>query len=503
MKIGLISLSGEQLWPALHCISNWHNDITHLFLLHTEDERRSKKPAETIRKFVEKWKPHVCVELSEGQGLPFSGSFLDAFNLISIWIKNNPEIDEWIINVTSGTKIMQLSALQFLGISKVRIIYRELSTNSWFEIFPQNLSSENLIPPRDIFIPNNITDIFPVKDLVEAIWGDAGVFNVEFGELPPPFSLIDVTKASARFCNGWNCKEGFKKTFTPFKESEGQIFEKYMIGILREMGVTNLAISAKRNMEATTTQEADIILNHQGKITILDLKLRGKDEPDLDIKMFNQIRDADRIRNELGGLGAKSILLRPNQRLSEINREIAKSYRIEYLDSDDTHHLIPNLAGMILGTMNKNLEEVQQIITQKNQAEPLTSTFPHSPLSLQTYDSDTKATNVLHFDSLLKKLQNDLGSNWCFFRYDQSLGIDFELPLNWINAHHSSQQSNNRLINVFEAKTKHLGVQVEVKLGKNKRCRVFFHPSDNKIFPIAPFITLFRDSIGGSFILND
>ena len=502
MKIGLISLSGEQLWPALHCISNWHNDITHLFLLHTEDERRSKKPAETIRKFVEKWKPHVCVELSEGQGLPFSGSFLDAFNLISIWIKNNPEIDEWIINVTSGTKIMLLSALQFLGISKVRIIYRELSTNSWFEIFPQNLSSENLIPPRDIFIPNNITDIFPVKDLVEAIWGDAGVFNVEFGELPPPFNLIDVTKASASFGNGWNFKEGFKKTFTPFKESEGQIFEKYMIGILREMGITNLAISAKRNMEATTTQEADIILNHQGKITILDLKLRGKDEPDLDIKMFNQIRDADRIRNELGGLGAKSILLRPNQRLSEINREIAKSYRIEYLDSDDTHHLIPNLAGMILGTMNKNLEEVQQIITQKNQTEPMTSTFPHSQLNLQTYDSDTKATNVLHFDSMLKKLQNDLGSNWCFFRFDQSLGIDFELPLNWMKKKLSFQQLNKQLIKAFEAKINHLRVEVHLELYK-KRCRVFFHPLDNTPPPINPFSEIFRDSIGGSFILND
>lgn len=503
MKLGLISLSGEQLWPTLHCIANWHNDITHLFLLHTEDQRRSKKPAETIQKFVKKWKPHVCVGLSEGQSLPFSGSFIDVFNLIAIWIKNNPEIDEWIINATSGTKIMLLSALQFLGISKVRIIYRELSTNSWFEIQPQNPHSENLIPPKDILIPNNITDIFPVKDLVEAIWSDAGVFHVKFGELPPSFNLIEVTKASASFVNGWNFKEGFKKTFTPFKESEGQVFEKYMIGILREMGVTNLAISAKRNMEATTTQEADIILNHQGNITILDLKLRGKDEPDLDNKMFNQIRDADRIRTELGGLGAKSILLRPNQRLSKINRELAESYRIEYLDLDDTHHLIPKLANKILGTMNKNLEEVQEIISQKNHADPLTSTFPHSPLSLQNYDSDTKATHVLHFDSMLKKLQNDLGSNWCFFRFDQSIGIDFELPSNWTNTRQSFQQLHNQLLCFFEAKTQHLEIQVQVELGKNKRARVFFHPLDYKVLPIEPFIKLFRDSIGGSFILND
>ena len=152
--------------------------------------------------------------------------------------------------------------------------------------------------------------------------------------------------------------------------------------------------------------------------------------------------------------------------------------------------------------MNKNLEEVQQIITQKNQTEPMTSTFPHSQLNLQTYDSDTKATNVLHFDSMLKKLQNDLGSNWCFFRFDQSLGIDFELPLNWMKKKLSFQQLNKQLIKAFEAKINHLRVEVHLELYK-KRCRVFFHPLDNTPPPINPFSEIFRDSIGGSFILND
>lgn len=502
MKIGIISLSGEQLWPVLHCVANWHNEITHLFLLHTDDDRRSEKPAETIRKFINKWKPDIHVRLSKDQEKSFSGSFLDVFNLISTWVEKHPEVDQWIINATSGTKIMLLGALQCLAIPKVRLIYRELSKESWFEIFPQNHSNKDLIIPRDIEIANNLTDLFPVEDLVKAIWSESGVFRVEFGELPPLFDLVKVTKASADFEKGWNFREGFKKTLIAFKESEGQVFEKYMIGVLREMGVKNLAIGAKRNMESTTTQEADIILNHKGRITILDLKLRGGEEPDSEIKMFNQIREADRIRNELGGLGAKSILLRPNQRLSEINRELAESYRIEFLDSDDTHQLISKLAGMISGTMNENLNKVQEIISQKNLTEPLSSAFPHSPLSPRKYDPETTKDHVFHIDSMLLKIQNDLGVNWCFFRFDQSLGIDFELPRNWLKKSMSFEQLNFKLAKVFEEKTSHLNVEVYLELRK-KRCRVFFHPLDNKPLSIYPFNEIFKESIGKDFILND
>ena len=95
------------------------------------------------------------------------------------------------------------------------------------------------------------------------------------------------------------------------------------------MGLWNLQKNLiLRGSEGQVLHEIDIVANHRGRILIFDCKLRAEEEEgDVVEPITSQIRQFAHTQRQLGGLGARGILIRPNrwieQELSDMAQAIA------------------------------------------------------------------------------------------------------------------------------------------------------------------------------------
>ena len=117
-KINLVSLSGEQLWPTIHSIAHYGNQIEKLFILHTDDDAKSARPARSIHDFVASWNKDIKVILPK---LPIKNNSSEISHALHQWMEAYPN-QNWVINATGGTKLMFLGVLDFVNMDNVQNI---------------------------------------------------------------------------------------------------------------------------------------------------------------------------------------------------------------------------------------------------------------------------------------------------------------------------------------------------------------------------------------------
>lgn len=465
-KINLVSLSGEQLWPTIHSIAHFGDQINNLFILHTDDEAKSARPAISIRDFVASWNKTIQVILPK---LPIKNNSSEISHALHQWMEAYPN-QNWVINATGGTKLMFLGVLDFVNQANVQIIYRDLTGKPgqiWQVV--SRMEALGFLESKAIDIPNDSTDAIPVETLVKTIWGAGGNFSVDFGPPLPNIDLEKTTKIAA--LNEWNFQKAFQAMNYPATAPSGQLFEQYVASILHALGVKNLACNAvRKSHELKNLSEIDIIANHKGALTIIDCKMRSEEDEKTGKAetLFDQIRKAYQVGNELGGLGAKIILLRPNRTFSSNEESLAKSYRITVFDAPKITNIIDHFADHFQAdSIPQNLINLQKII-QESQSNQIYQGMGPAPFK-HDWDDQTRQSGILNINSKLQHLQNDLDQDWAIFSLDDFFYLDLTIPKKWIKK--TKSEIENSILDYLQSFTQGLA-DLRILNLSNKRCRI-------------------------------
>ena len=184
--------------------------------------------------------------------------------------------------------------------------------------------------------------------------------------------------------------------------------------------------------------------------------------------LFDQIRKAHQVGNELGGLGAKIILLRPNRTFSSNEESLAKSYRITVFDAPKITKIISHFADHFQAeSIPQNLINLQNIIqeSQSNQIYPGMGPAPFQ----HEWDPATRQTGIMDINRYLVNLQNDLNQNWSIFSMDNLFYLDFPIPDKWLL--NPNTEIENSILDYLHSFTKRMADLRILNLTR-KRCRV-------------------------------
>ncbi|MBA2227594.1 PDDEXK family nuclease [Thermogemmata fonticola] len=426
----LILLASEQLWPNVESVEYWKDSLQHIFIYHTEDERRSVLPAQRLGHFCQARCPHVQVDYADGDGKPES-----VVAKIEGWLVQYPQY-QWVINATGGTKLMFLGAASLIGRPHVSVIYRELN-GSWYHLTNHNGYLETL--PLDI--PPQVTDRIPLETLLQTLWWDEGtVIDLRH---PKPLDIVRLTQLLIQHEGKW--REAFTACGVPPEKEDnnsGHLFERYVAAILLAIGVPPQNIARNVRKEGKQSQqkndpkkggqhlhEIDIVVNHQSRIYVLDCKLQGEGNGGgRGAQLMQQIRNLSDTVRQLGGVGAVGVLLRPNRTFFDEERTYAEGIGLRVLDRSKLSTFFEELARILgIPTVPAVLQNAQQLWQNPVFAERV---FPGSPRTHQIARSSSES-GIVGLENYLCEWSRTLGQNWAvcqlwdnyfLLRYDQRKG---------------------------------------------------------------------------------
>lgn len=393
---GLIVLASEQLWPNLHSLEHYGQDLRLLCIFTSKDERRSIGPAKRLAEFAKTRFPDVVVNQSEPSD---ANDISRVSGQIRRWISQHPNY-RWIINATGGNKLMFAGTLPFVHQPAVQVIYREFS--GWYKLTPCTVGGEILSQPFDI--SPTITDHIPIRLLLNATW------EIPEGKTEAENPVTDLPLSQLfkqYFANQRDWRKAFAACKVETSLQGGLLFEQVVSSIVAQLGVRNLVVNAKRTGSAGShQQEIDLVANHAGRVWIIDCKLRSQEEEGSTIEgITSQIRQADVTRRNLGGLDARLLMLRPNRPFSPDQRELAKAYRLDVLDADCANQLVSEIAKFfgIKPPLPTDLAQTEAIIEAAlaNQSHRGLGT-PSRHLRNSVFDE--RAPDTLNVDAMLNQI---------------------------------------------------------------------------------------------------
>jgi predicted RecB family endonuclease len=399
-------MASEQLWPNIQSLVHWHNQLQLVCIYYTEDKLRSKEPAQKLKQFCQQYAPHVAVLLPD---YPLGMQPSDVTQQVRKWRKLHPDL-HWFLNATGGTKLMTAGMLHLIGEPKVTIVYKELESG-WFELVRDQDGQS--IKTRPLPIVANETDCIPVKLLLDTCWGGPE-WLVQTSNPPEALPILDIIETAAS--NQWDWLRAFQACGAHTqKTSGGMLFEDLVAAILLEMGVTNVVCNASRkSVQGDVVQEVDIVINHGGRLNIIDCKLRNRnDENRRKVEsVTSQIRQAAQTRKDLGGLGARLLLLRPNRVLSETEHQLAQYYGLEVIDAKECTTFITKLAHFFgVERLNETLHQAEQIIKQKAEQSLVPGFGPKDPI-VELCEQSCEIGKIINLDELSEKIARDGGNPW-------------------------------------------------------------------------------------------
>jgi hypothetical protein len=333
----MIVLAGEQLWPNLHGLVHWHKDLRHLCIYHTAEHDRSVEPARRLAELCRRLYPHVRVHRLASPG----GIRPDEVRTqVEKWRQELPG-QHWLINASGGNKLMFNGACSFAGAPDCDVVYRELS-DDWFAL----TTAGDCLGLRPLDVRPSATDALDVQDLVRIFWATDRTV-VEFGAPPVRRDVVGLTRALAESPGDW-CAAFRRVHPADADPAAGPLFEQFIAAVALGLGVSQVALNVKyRSADGTELQEVDLIANHGGRLHLLDLKLRTEEEEKQGRveSITSQLRQAAHTRRSLGGLGARSLLVRPNRPIPADIGLLAKELQLTVLGPDRCADLIGELAA--------------------------------------------------------------------------------------------------------------------------------------------------------------
>lgn len=417
----MVVLSSEQLWPNILGLVHWHKHeggVKDLCIYYTNDPVRSKQPAERFAAFASKVFPTIHVHLPESPGgtLP-----QDVLGQIVAWQKQLPP-RRWIINATGGLKLMFYGAVQAKELPNTEVVYGELS-GEWFR-WRKTADGEQL---ESLSIDRSETDYIPVRYLVQAQSGVA--FNRTWDcEKPEQLPVDELIQYGIE--TGWNWPQMFARIGRAKEVQAGFLFEKFVAAALLEMGIKEVDLNARlEEGNGQSVQEIDVIANYRGRILIFDCKLRVESEEGRRVEpLAVQIRQAAAIRRDIGGIGAKLLMIRPGRAFREQEKLLARELGVDILDSAATLNFFRELARFcgLPGALPESLQKAQDLLDGVK-SQGCQEAFAKSSFLGTTSGAEPRRV-VIRLESHLNKYMEETGQDWAVYQMGRYMYLYYKMP---------------------------------------------------------------------------
>jgi hypothetical protein len=410
MPTALVLLASEQLWPNIHSIEFWKEHLAGVFVYHTDDTRRSREPAEKLKRFCGERLGRAGPGLDAFVGLVSGDSTPQAvYRQIARWRAAYPNWD-WVVNATGGTKAMSDGATAFRGQPGTRVVYRDLGLNTWYELGRLPDGTPTADP---LTIPGDITDRISVRTLLGALWPTGGLELASEAEPLEELELPALTAELIARSGDWAAAfRAHGRTYC--RMDRGTLFERYVGAGLLALGVTNLTHSATQRHGTSDVQEVDLVANYRSRILVFDLKLRTEDEEGREVEpIMAQIRAAADAAKSLGGLSARVLMVRPNRLFGAAEQELARARGVEYIDAAGTDGLFARVARFAGADLTPELEAVDR--RWADECDRL-KVFQPYPRDAAAAARATESTGILALDTLMSAWESTFGADWSVVR---------------------------------------------------------------------------------------
>lgn len=407
----MVVLASEQLWPNIHGLVHWQKHeggLSDLCIYYTEDEHRSARPARRLQEFCQELYPQIRVHLPPR---PLGILPQDVRNQVRIWQAQLPG-RRWIVNATGGLKPMFAGAISCCDLPNTEVVYRELG-GDW----QRWLSSPEGPKPVPFFVDLSETDSIPIQSLVKVQYNSPPDAHWKVAAIKPLPILALVQKGLE---TGWKWEAMFRECGIANGGQAGFLFEDFVGACLLELGIGEICKNILlQEAQKQTLQEIDLAANYRGQLLIIDCKLRTQDED----KIISQILQAYTVCRELGGAGARLLLLRPGLRFSAEEIELADALRLHVLDARQTMDFFRKLAEFcgFRGPLPSQLQAAQEQL-DRARANGILEAFACSRWC-RSLPCEEPLQTILPVGSSLEALTQDLQQDWIAYQIDRYVWI--------------------------------------------------------------------------------
>lgn len=275
----LISLASKQIWP--HVLAVYHLKPEKLFLLHSDNPKESRLPAERLKKFFNQHRPsettHIHTEKISASDFTEIQKHLDQLSISCNW---NP--NDCILNITGGNKLMATAAFQWASRHGIRTFYLEWGNNAtWFNFSNKQIVTSN--EKIDGHIVNTLDPVALLRCQLDASEvereGESLTLNTEGMSLSDKelFKHLQNGVNATKFLNIQGSADNDIK--------KGDALEFSTAAILLKLGVQkvqrSLRLKVKSSLGVSTTTphaEIDLLFTWNGKLWLVDCKDRKAPE---------------------------------------------------------------------------------------------------------------------------------------------------------------------------------------------------------------------------------
>lgn len=442
----MVVLASEQPWPNIQGLVHWHKHgggLKDLCIYYTDDEQRSAGPARRFATLAQKLIPPLEVHLLEGAGGRFPK---DVIAQLKQWHQELPN-RRWIINATGGLKLMFAGVLQGIDLPNTEIVYREIG-GEWFSI----TKSDHGLEVHPLSVDLSVTDDIPVEYLVQA-QSPVAAGREWVRRAPRPLPIVDIVRHAID--TKWNWQKSFRRAGIFKKAQPGHLFERFVAAVLLELGIKQVDLNAHLvGQNQQSFQEIDVIANYRGRILIFDCKLRTKEEEGSRVeKLTSQIRQAATIRRDIGGAGAKLLMIRPGRKFRPSEKQLAQALQLDVLDSPSTMDFFRRIADFCEAGPNlpPKIAEAQELL-DKARGQGELEAFARSPFLptsegkkprvrkerptrensfLPTSEGGEPQRAVIRLDTHFIKYVKMLNQDWAIFTLFDKSFLYLRLPHKW------------------------------------------------------------------------
>lgn len=290
-NFAIATIASEQIWPTIEFLmlakeraDDQNVKLAKVVILITDDEKFSKGPGESLKRFCEG-------VLDTVQDL----RLLDDTSPASIRAELGRVLDEdhyWLLNATNGTKPMSFALMEYADRPSTEVLYKERN-QPWGEVCLEPQFHIRLLDDRPSAFGNLTLD-----QILRTQFGIEGV-TVRFTEDWTPLGLDDALRAGFAWSG-----------LTIGSEDQANAFERFVAtaveGVSGAKVWCNVEVKKDKSM-----MESDVVALHKDRLYLFDCSLTRKDDPVYG-KFVAQLERAETRRRSLGGLNANVVLVRPS-----------------------------------------------------------------------------------------------------------------------------------------------------------------------------------------------